>query len=250
MRQSLAVRSQFIMSVVLSAALEASVGHAAPRKPPVLAMVEEAEKILLRAQSYTSVFHKVERVRGKLLPEEVMFLKFRKPFSIYMKWTGKHGRANELMYVEGWNKGRLRIRPRGLAGLFVFDFRPDSSMILDTNRHPITHIGLGYLTGLVADNMRRAHKAGELVIEDQGTGTLYGRPAHTWVVHFPADEPKGYYCYRGILTMDTAARIPLRLLLFDWKDELMEDYGYEDTRLDARLVDRDFDPANPEYRLK
>lgn len=216
----------------------------------MLLLVEESERILLRAQSYTSIFHKVERLRGRLLPEEVMSMKFRKPFSLYLKWTGKNGRASELLYAEGWNKGRLRLRPRGLASLFVFNFRPDSPMVLDTNRHPITHIGLGYLTALVADDMRRAHKAGELVIKDLGKGTLYGRPAHTWEADFPADEKKGYYCYRGVLTMDTAARIPLRLLLYDWKDELVEDYGYEDTRLDVPLTDRDFDPKNPEYRLK
>ena len=45
------------------------------------AMAQRSEGI----RDYTAVFHKQEVVKGKLLPQENIFLKFRKPFSVYMR---------------------------------------------------------------------------------------------------------------------------------------------------------------------
>ncbi len=44
------------------------------------AMARHAERI----KDYTAIFHKQEVVKGKILPQENIFLKFRNPFSVYM----------------------------------------------------------------------------------------------------------------------------------------------------------------------
>ena len=77
MRKILQLVSVFVM-VVINANTGQSNG-ASERWIP------EAEATLARTDSYTAIFHKQERVKGTLKAEEVAFLKFGKPFKVYMK---------------------------------------------------------------------------------------------------------------------------------------------------------------------
>ena len=68
-----------------------------------------AEAAYDRVATYTAIFHKQQRVAGRLLPEETVLLKCRKkPFSLYMKWIRAPYKGSELLYVAGWNEGRVR----------------------------------------------------------------------------------------------------------------------------------------------
>jgi outer membrane lipoprotein-sorting protein len=51
------------------------------------------------------------------------------------------------------------------------------------------------------------------------------------------------------MDFDLESKLPLRIEIYDAGDRLMEQYGYEDLRLNVGLSDRDFDPANPDYRF-
>ena len=77
----------------------------------------EAEAAYDRVESYTAIFHKQQRISGKLLPEENIFLKCRKePFSLYMKWVTKPFKGSELLYVVGWNEDRVRAQYMNIIG--------------------------------------------------------------------------------------------------------------------------------------
>ncbi|MCA9660340.1 MAG: DUF1571 domain-containing protein, partial [Myxococcales bacterium] len=74
----------------------------------VLDIVESMERAYKNVDDYTATFVKRERVRGRLLPREVMELKFAKPFKVYLRWgSGKH-EGQEVLYVDGWNGGKIR----------------------------------------------------------------------------------------------------------------------------------------------
>ncbi len=49
--------------------------------------LKEAEAAYHSVTNYTAVFYKRQRVDNKLLREETILIKFRKPFSLYMVWT-------------------------------------------------------------------------------------------------------------------------------------------------------------------
>src|SRR5690348_14628394 len=40
--------------------------------------LSQVEQTLTKVDNYTAIFHRVERVEGELIPEEVTFLKFKK----------------------------------------------------------------------------------------------------------------------------------------------------------------------------
>jgi outer membrane lipoprotein-sorting protein len=207
----------------------------------------QARTRLDRTDSYTAVFHKQERIDGKLQEENVVFLKFARPFKIYMKWIRPPHQGRELIYVEGWNGNRIRVHGDGILGLFTVNVDPRSRAVAKENRHLITEAGLSSLLDDMAANVGKGVAAGEVVFRDLGRETVYGRRARIVELTFPEDRSRGYYCRRAILSLDDESRMPLETRIFDWDNRLVERYGYEDIRLDAGLSEADFDPKNPAY---
>lgn len=211
--------------------------------------IREAEVVLSRTESYTAIFHKQERIKGKLRREETILFKFRKPFNIYMKWIDRPYRGRELIYVQGRNENRIRAHEGGILGLFTVNLDPLGATVMRDNRHPITESGLHNLVDLIAEQVRKGIGAGEFESRDLGEEVVYGRKTRKMEGIFPRDEGKGYYCSRTVVNLDMEMKIPIKVLIYDWDDRIVESYGYEDLVLNAGLTDADFDPENPEYRF-
>ncbi|MBD3274787.1 MAG: DUF1571 domain-containing protein, partial [Candidatus Marinimicrobia bacterium] len=62
-------------------------------------------------QDYVCIFNKQERIDGELLPMETVRLKFKKPFSVYMRWIEDPRKGMEVMYVRGENNGKIIAHP-------------------------------------------------------------------------------------------------------------------------------------------
>lgn len=78
--------------------------------------LQETEAALARLDNYTAIFHRIERVNGKPVPEQITFLKFKRPFKVYMRWINPF-KGQESLYVQGANnktgsQKRFRIRVR------------------------------------------------------------------------------------------------------------------------------------------
>ncbi len=104
--------------------------------------LKHAEATLARTDSYTAIFHKQERIQEKLADEETIFLKFKKPFKIYMKWVKEPYKGRESLYVEGYNDNRIKVRESGLAGIITVDIDPKGTLVMKGNRHPVTDSGI------------------------------------------------------------------------------------------------------------
>ena len=63
----------------------------------------------------------------------------------------------------------------------------------------------------------------------------------------PYEKAKDYLCARCVINQDVESKILLRIRVYDRDGRLVENYGYEDLNLDARLTDADFDPKNLDY---
>jgi hypothetical protein len=208
-----------------------------------------ARTLLSKTDSYTAIFHKQERIQQKLTEEETIFLKFRRPFNVYMKWIRHPYKGRESLFREGNNENRIKVRECGLAGFTTFDLEPNGSMIMRGSRHPVTDSGLENLVNLILENLAKGRKTGEVIVRDHGRETVYGRRTQKIELIFPKNRTKGYYSYRAELNLDLEKKLPIRALIYDWDDMLIESYGFEDVRLDAGLTEADFDPDNPEYRF-
>jgi len=207
-----------------------------------------AEQSMAGVDNYTAIFHRIERVNGKLVPEETTLLKFKRPFKVYMRWISPL-KGQESLYVEGANNNKIRARGGGVAKIMAINLDPNGSLAMENSRHPITEAGLENLIKKIGMNVRKGLAAGELTSRDHGEQTVYGRKVREIEGILPKDPAKGYYCYRCIVDLDAKTGIPVKTQIFDWDDQLVESYGYENLNLNAGLTDHDFDPKNPEYHL-
>ncbi len=211
--------------------------------------LREAEQAFSGVRDYVALLHRQERVRGELQAPEVIRLKFRKPFQLYMKWVGEAHAGRELLYAEGWNGNRLMAHEGGVLGFITLSLDPNGALALRHSRHPVTDTGIGRMLEVVSESLNRAVAAGELSVGGLSTHTVYGRRCRRLEGRLPADPAKGYYAPRVVMDFDLESKLPLRIEIYDAGDRLMEQYGYEELQVNVGLSDRDFDPANPDYRF-
>ncbi|OIN95021.1 MAG: hypothetical protein AUJ48_04045 [Deltaproteobacteria bacterium CG1_02_45_11] len=210
----------------------------------------EAETAYDHVESYTAIFHKQQRIAGKLLEEENIYLKARKkPFSLYMKWVTEPYEESELLYVVGWNKGRAKAHRGGFFSFIVRNLKPNAPKLMNDNLRPVTSTGVGFLLKTVAINMRKAIKAGVLTFTDQGIENIYGRDTQVLQIDMQGEKTEEYDGARFVINQDIESKLLIRLRVYNRDGLLVENYGYEKLNIDARLSDTDFDPNNPKYHF-
>lgn len=241
--------SRLICSAIfMFAGMVAHVGAAAELDPEE--WLREAEAAYGTVTRYTAVFHKQQRVAGRLLTEETILLKCRKkPFSLYMKWIEEPYKGSELLYVAGWNEGRIRAHRGGILRFIIRNLVPMDPELMANELRPVTSTGIGYMLEAVARNMRKALNAGDLTFSENRQETVYGRNTRALEVIFRKEKVKAYDGWRFVINQDVESKILLRIRTYDRDDQLIENYGYENIDLNAPLSDADFAPKNPEYHF-
>ena len=201
-------------------------------------------------RDYTATFYKQERVKGELLPVETMLLKFRKPFSVYLRWTAGDFAGREVLFVQGWNDDKLRAHQGSFPDITV-NLRPDAALAMKGNRHPIHDLGFGSAIDHIVRGARLSERRPQdgVVYVDHGESTVYGVRAHCIEAVAPIKKFSPYYSHRAKICIDQKTRMPARITIWDDEDNLLEDYGFENVRLNVGLTDADFDPNNSEYNF-
>jgi outer membrane lipoprotein-sorting protein len=218
-------------------------------KPDPEQWLSEAEAAYDKVTSYTAIFHKQQRVASKLLPEETIVLKFRKPSSLYMKWIREPYEGSELLYEAGRNEDRVRAHRGGILRFVTRNLDPRDPGLMAGNLRPVTSTGIGYLLETVAINIRKAIKVGDLTFSEREQETVYGRNTRVLEMVIPKERAKDYDGCRFVINQDVESKVLARIRVYDPDDQLVENYGYENLDLNAPLEDADFDPKNPEYHF-
>jgi len=208
----------------------------------------ETEGALAKVHDYTTIFHRIEMIDGRLIPEEVSLLKFKRPMSVYMKWFHPT-KGQETLYVAGANNNKVRAHGTGLSGIVTVNLDPYGARAMQNSRHPVTDIGVHHLALTIVSNMNRAITAGELTSLDHGEKKVYGRKTRQLEGILPKNASKGYYCYRCVVNLDLENKMPIFTQIFDWNNRLVESYGYENFEVNPGLTDKDFDPKNSGYNF-
>ena len=241
------IRKIVLLSLLFMVAF--GTGARAEKKIDPERWINEAEAALAQVDNYGAIFRKQERIEGKLMEEETVLFKFKKPFKVYMKWIKDPYKGRELLYVEGWNKNLMRVHESGITGMVTVNLNPRGSLAMRGSRHPITDSGLEHLVKVIGDNVRRGIRDRELDFKEMDKETVYGRRTQQIEITLPRDKTRGYYSYRARLNLDLEKKVPIKVQIYDWDNNLVEDYGYEDLKLNANLTDADFSPKNPEYKF-
>ena len=196
---------------------------------------------------YACVFVQRERVDGKLLPEERSQLKFKKPFMVHMRWIGEVKKGQECLYVKGRYQDKLVAHGSGLVGSSTLKLDPNGKRAMKKRRHPITETGIGNLLKLLRQDHELAARHAEGRVVDRGKDELSGRELRVLECNLPADKRREYYCHRAVVGFDTELVLPVSVSIYDGEHRLLEQYRYQDLKLNVGLTDKDFDEDNRAY---
>lgn len=213
-----------------------------------LQFVTRGEIAYEEVRDYTATMRSVDRIGEALEAERITLLKFQRPFKVYMRWLDQASQGREALYVAGENDNKFLIAEKsGVAKFFTARLDPRDPRLLARSRHPVTDLGIGRLLEIIAANAKRAARAGVLQVVDHGSGKVADRPVREFEVTLPRDASQGYYGYRFRVSFDGDNRLPIRIVVYDWSDRLVEDYSYTKLVLNPGLGAADFDPRNPAY---
>lgn len=195
---------------------------------------------------YTADFTKQQRIRGRLLPEEEIFMKFRKPHDIYMRWTGKVDHGQEVLYAGERYGGKIIAHKGGLLlSRITVSLDPNGGRAMKKNLRPITCAGIGFLVNSLLEVSEEAERNGDMSVEYRGVVETPGGEAHDFIRYLP--EGEDYPCYRAVICLDTDTGFPLFYEAFDREGNLLERYTYGDVETNEGLDDEDFDRHNDDY---
>lgn len=187
-------------------------------------------------RDYTALFIKQERADDKLDPSEEIFLKFEKPFKIYMKWLNKPKKGLEVHYERGKHQGKLAIHKpgflTGLAGAIFLE--QDSPWVRKgSESYNIEDAGIGTFLYDFTQAVLAAEKTGSLSAHEDSLGR--------WDVTFnvPA-ENETYFAKRCVVAFDEKSKLPVRMELFDWQGQMIGIYDYKDLKLNVGSLDPEF----------
>jgi outer membrane lipoprotein-sorting protein len=210
-------------------------------------LLGEMEQAYGRVGSYTATLLIQEYVDGTLKPEQLIALKFKKPFKVYLRWLEGPNEGRQALYPAGIDGNELWVRVPLLVGAVTVTLAPESPRARKGGRHAITDVGIGRLIERLGENVQRGLLRGEVTIVDGGSRTTFERPTRRYHLYFPDNPAHGYYCKTAVIEVDRDHRLPILAEIYDWNDQLVERYGYADLRLNPGLTDDDFDPKNPNY---
>lgn len=235
--------------------------HAEKSRHPLddaIEFVQPSIQALQKVNDYSAVFTKTELVHGRLLTQK-MDMKFReKPFSVYFHGHSKRKAGREVIFVAGRNDNRLIVHEVGLKSIVgTMNLTTDDPKVMDTNRHPITDVGMANVIKSALDIWKNEKTTLDPAnIEVRIVPSVQVGDRDCEAVEIAHNHPQSGLTYQvGRIYVDKETRLPVQAELYGWPEApgdeppLLEQYIYTNVKTNIGLVDADFDPQNREYRF-
>jgi hypothetical protein len=210
-----------------------------PEEVRLAAVLETSLMAYDAVSDYRAIFRKQEETEGELGGQETIFLKFEKPFKIFMGWLDTHKKGLQVLYERGRHDGKLAIHKPGLLlGLapVVFLDRNSPWVREGSESYDIEDAGIG--TFLVDFSKMVLKGSQEKTIRVQVSENPEGQ---TVDVAFPGTTPgSGYFAYRVVAFFDGTNHLPVQMSLYDWKEKLVGIYAYQNLLLNIGMDDPEF----------
>lgn len=212
-------------------------------------------------QDYSCVLIRRERVDGRLMGYRYMDVKIRHeqirdghvvtPFSVYLRFLSPAKlRDREVLYVKGWNDGKLIARKGGPRFSYVtVSLDPLNESAMKGNRYPVTEIGIQNLVERlieVGEEEIKLDPASEpCQVKFYAEAKVCGRVCSSIHVSYPENgEHHRFHLVR--IYIDKELYVPIRYEAYDFPEveggepRLLEEYTYRDLKLNIGLTDDDF----------
>lgn len=188
---------------------------------------------------YKAVFLKQEESKGVLGEQETLFIKFEKPFKIFLHWFDTHRKGLQVLYERGRHGGKLAIHKPGLLlGLAPVIFLEQSSPWVreGSESYDIEDAGIGTFLGDFSEMVQKGIDEKKIDVKlsstDEGTDVD---------ASFPGTQPGGgYFASRVEAFFDAKTKLPVRMCLYDWSGKVTGIYEYKDLRLNVGAEDPEF----------
>jgi hypothetical protein len=213
-----------------------------------LMMIAEARKAYLQVNDYQCILISQERVKGKLLPECIIQMTFRKnPFSVHMKWLGpKEEAGQEVCFVQGRNQNKMRVLPAGFAKGFGWtSIDLNDPRVMQHSRHTLSEAGFGNLIERCAKCWEAERLLGKTQVQMADYEYNKQRCLRIETVHTAKDP--SFYCYRSVIYFDNKTWLPVRMECYDWphaggppEGELLECFSYVNLQFNLNPPDTVF----------
>lgn len=193
-----------------------------------------------KVNDYTCLLHRKDLVSGVLKEHTTVFFKFKKPSRFYMKWPKDE---IEAIYSEGKYDNKMVIHGGLLFKFISIGVKPEAA--LKYNRHTIKEADIGHILKIIETNYRKSKTDTEAKIIFEGEEILDNKNTWRFKAIFPTD--KDYYGHVIFLNIDKKLYLPIKITVYGWNMELLEEYYYEDLKVNIGLNEEDFDVNNDKY---
>ncbi len=242
MKKIIFIAAAFFLSFSFSAA-------ALQELPEPVALMQQCQKSYEALTDYTAIFIKEQRLRGRLRKPETTSMKFKKPFSLYMKWIKQPDEGKEVIYVQGENEGKLLAHPGGLLQLLTpttVRLEPTHPLARGGNLKPITAAGLGNMIEALVSIFTLAQEKGDLKAVCKEKKEYEGRAVYVIERFLP--EKEEYPNQYAVIYVDAELLLPVFYAAYDKEKNLLEKYEYQELKVNVGLTAEDFDKSNPKYK--
>lgn len=206
-------------------------------------MLQRSIAAYARVNDYTCLLHRRDRVKNSLKEHTTVLFKYKKPARFYMKWEKDE---IEAIYAEGKYDNKMVIHG-GLLFKYV-SVAVDPDRALQYNRHTIRDSDIGHVLDLVQTNYLKSKSDRDAKIAFDRDEMLDGRNTRRFKAVFP--EGRGYYGHKIFIHFDKELHLPIKISVYGWRGELLEEYYYENLKLNVGLTEDDFDVNNAKYLFK
>lgn len=219
--------------------------------------VEERLPAIEAIPTYTADFYKQERLEGDLGPLMHMAIKAgHGPFRVYVRHL-EPDRLNgqEAIYIDGKNNGRLIGHGVGLKKILgTLKLKPDSSLAMEGNKYPITHIGILHMARKTCERIDTELGVGSPEVHIRFGQLVDGRSCTAVELRRSSAVADDDFAFDRRY-FDDEYLVPTRYEQYGWSEEpgaeapLLEFYEYRNLRLGAELPANAFDTKNPDYKF-
>jgi hypothetical protein len=234
---------------------------------PALELARQSLSLMQsQVTDYTAVLIKRERIADELGDNEFMFIKVRNrkvsgdkvvvPFSVYLAFLKPAAvKGREVIYVENANDGKLIAHEGGMKRVLgTHRLEPDGYLAMAGQKYPLTDIGLENLLVKLLEKGERDRQYGPCQVKFDGGAKVGGRDCSILEVMHAEKKPH-YEFHKAQIFMDNEWKIPVRYAAFNWPEgeqsepEVIEEYTYQNVKINVGLTDKDFDFTNPDYNF-
>jgi len=242
-RKEIFKKGYLVFPLLISLLLAFQQGTSASDTEEAISVLREAKHRTDSLEDYTLTLKKQERIDGALGPVNVVFVKWKRPFSIYLKFLEGNDKGREVIFVEGKYRDKMIVSPGGILGALTIKVAPDSLIAKKNNRHNITEAGMSNTIGRILTIIEKEQKEPSSDI----SVTFFGeKPLEKdMCIHIRID--KSSYAARTEVYLNSDTLYPHTIISYDEDGELLESYNYSDIKTNVGLDDSDFDPKNKEY---